>query len=328
MILKIAKTELQTLFYSPVAWLIIIVFTFQASILFTGVFGMSVRSQALEYQLEDVSLFTFGGIYGLFTNIQQYLYLYIPLLTMGLMSRELSNGSIKLLYSSPVTNREIVLGKYLAMMIYGLALIGILSIYVIFSACTIKAFDGIAVLSGLLGLYLLICSYAAIGLFMSSLTSYQVVSAMGTLAILAALSLVRGVWQDIELVRDITYWLSINGRADEFVNGLICSEDVIYFVIVTALFLVLTIMRLQVIRQKTSWVIAWGKYIGVFLIAMFLGYLSSRPQLMGFYDATRTKARTLTPNSQEVMNKMDGGLKITTYVNVLDRFVYYGLRKP
>lgn len=57
MILKIAKTELQTLFYSPVAWLIIIVFTFQASILFTGVFGMSVRSQALEYQLEDVSLF-------------------------------------------------------------------------------------------------------------------------------------------------------------------------------------------------------------------------------------------------------------------------------
>lgn len=71
MILKIAKTELQTLFYSPVAWLIIIVFTFQASILFTGVFGMSVRSQALEYQLEDVSLFTFGGIYGLFTNIQQ-----------------------------------------------------------------------------------------------------------------------------------------------------------------------------------------------------------------------------------------------------------------
>ena len=327
MILKIAKTELQTLFYSPVAWLIIIVFTFQASILFTGVFGMSVRSQALEYQLEDVSLFTFGGIYGLFTNIQQYLYLYIPLLTMGLMSRELSNGSIKLLYSSPVTNREIVLGKYLAMMIYGLALIGILSIYVIFSACTIKAFDGIAVLSGLLGLYLLICYYAAIGLFMSSLTSYQVVSAMGTLAILAALSLVRGVWQDIELVRDITYWLSINGRADEFVNGLICSEDVIYFVIVTALFLVLTIMRLQVIRQKTSWVIAWGKYIGVFLIAMFLGYLSSRPQLMGFYDATRTKARTLTPNSQEVMNKMDGDLKITTYVNVLDRFVYYGLPK-
>ena len=92
MIFKIAKTELQTLFYSPVAWLILIIFTFQASILFTNVFDMSVKSQSLEYQLDNVTLFTFGGMFGLFSGIQQYLYLYIPLLTMGLMSRELSSA--------------------------------------------------------------------------------------------------------------------------------------------------------------------------------------------------------------------------------------------
>ena len=325
MIFKIAKTELQTLFYSPVAWLILIIFTFQASILFTNVFDMSVKSQSLEYQLDNVTLFTFGGMFGLFSGIQQYLYLYIPLLTMGLMSRELSSGSIKLLYSSPVTNKHIVLGKYLAMMLYGLLLMAILSIFVIYSAFAIKSFDFICVLAGLLGLYLLTCAYSAIGLFMSSLTSYQVVSAMGTLAILAALSLVHGVWQDMEVVRDITFWLSINGRADEFVNGLICSEDVLYFIIVSALFLTLTILRLQVIRQKTNWLTAWGRYIGVFAIAIFLGYLSSRPQLMCFYDATRTKARTLTPNSQEIISKLKGDLTITTYVNMLDRNVYYGL---
>ena len=325
MIFKIAKTELQTLFYSPVAWLILIIFTFQASILFTNVFDMSVKSQSLEYQLDNVTLFTFGGMFGLFSGIQQYLYLYIPLLTRGLMSRELSSGSIKLLYSSPVTNKQIVLGKYLAMMLYGLLLMAILSIFVIYSAFAIKSFDFICVLAGLLGLYLLTCAYSAIGLFMSSLTSYQVVSAMGTLAILAALSLVRGVWQDMEVVRDITFWLSINGRADEFVNGLICSEDVLYFIIVSALFLTLTILRLQVIRQKTNWLTAWGRYIGVFAIAIFLGYLSSRPQLMCFYDATRTKARTLTPNSQEIISKLKGDLTITTYVNMLDRNVYYGL---
>lgn len=325
MIFKIAKTELQTLFYSPVAWLILIIFTFQASILFTNVFDMSVKSQSLEYQLDNVTLFTFGGMFGLFSGIQQYLYLYIPLLTMGLMSRELSSGSIKLLYSSPVTNKQIVLGKYLAMMLYGLLLMAILSIFVIYSAFAIKSFDFICVLAGLLGLYLLTCAYSAIGLFMSSLTSYQVVSAMGTLAILAALSLVRGVWQDMEVVRDITFWLSINGRADEFVNGLICSEDVLYFIIVSALFLTLTILRLQVIRQKTNWLTAWGRYISVFAIAIFLGYLSSRPQLMCFYDATRTKARTLTPNSQEIISKLKGDLTITTYVNMLDRNVYYGL---
>lgn len=129
----------------------------------------------------------------------------------------------------------------------------------------------------------------------------------------------------MEVVRDITFWLSINGRADEFVNGLICSEDVLYFIIVSALFLTLTILRLQVIRQKTNWLTAWGRYIGVFAIAIFLGYLSSRPQLMCFYDATRTKARTLTPNSQEIISKLKGDLTITTYVNMLDRNVYYGL---
>ena len=61
MIFKIAKTELQTLFYSPVAWLILIIFTFQASILFTNVFDMSVKSQSLEYQLDNVTLFTSGA---------------------------------------------------------------------------------------------------------------------------------------------------------------------------------------------------------------------------------------------------------------------------
>ena len=65
----------------------------------------------------------------------------------------------------------------------------------------------------MLGLYLLVCAYAAIGLFMSSITSYQVVAAMGTLAVLAVLNFVGDMWQDIDFVRDITYWLAINGRA-------------------------------------------------------------------------------------------------------------------
>ena len=68
----------------------------------------------------------FAGWRGMFTAMQQYLYLYIPLLTMGLMSRELNSGSIKLLYSSPVTNTQIILGKYLSMMIYNLVLPSIL----------------------------------------------------------------------------------------------------------------------------------------------------------------------------------------------------------
>ena len=53
---------------------------------------------------------------------------------------------------------------------------------------------------------------------------------------LAILNYVKVWWQDIELVREITYWLSISGRADGFINGLICSEDLLYFIIVTRLY--------------------------------------------------------------------------------------------
>ncbi|MEY8593067.1 Gldg family protein [Butyricimonas hominis] len=324
-IYKIARTELQTLFYSPVAWLILVIFTFQASMAFTDMLGGYVRSQSLGYRLWSVTEGAFGGMRGLFTQMQQYLYLYIPLLTMGLMSRELSSGSIKLLYSSPVTNTQIILGKYLSMMIYGLVLTGILMVYMIFALFAVKSADFPAMLSGLLGLYLLLCAYAAIGLFMSSVTSYQVVAAMGTLAILAVLNYVKGMWQDIEFVRDITYWLAIGGRADEFIRGLICSEDVLYFVIVIVLFLMLSIIRLQGRRQKTLWMVTWGKYAGVVVVAMLMGFLTSRPKLMAFYDATRTKMRTLTPNSQDIVARMDGGLTITTFVNILEENYWAGL---
>lgn len=325
-IYNIAKTELQILFYSPIAWLILIIFTIQVAMNLTGQFEGLARNMAFGYELENVTLNMYSSLWnGVFPKIQGYLYLYIPLITMGLMSRELGSGSIKLLYSSPVTNTQIILGKYLSMMIYGLALMAIVAIFVIFSAFVIKDFDLPAVLSGMLGLYFLICAYAAVGLFMSSLTSYQVVAAICTLVMLGVLTYVKSVWQDIAFVRDITYWLSMSGRADELIGGLICSEDVLYFIIVITLFLTLGTIRLQACRQKSPWMVTWGKYIGVFCIAMFLGYLSSRPKLMSFYDTTATKVRTLTPNSQEVIKKLKGGLTMTTYVNLFDSDVWSGV---
>lgn len=317
-IYKIARAELQMLFYSPVAWLILVVFAFQAAMAYMGLAGNYVVNQEFGYREEGLTYTIFAGSWGILTTMQGYLYFYIPLLTMGLLSREIGSGSIKLLYSSPVSNWQIILGKYLSMMIYGLALMAVLMVIAVFGACTITDFDFSAVLTGILGLYLLLCAYTAVGLFMSSLTSYQVVVAVLTLLMLGVLNYVRNWWQGIEFVRDITYWLSISGRADTFIGGLICSEDVLYFIIVSALFLSWTVIRLQANRQKSSWMTTWGKYVGVLLLASFLGFLSSRPTLMVYYDATTTKLNTLTPNSQEIISKLDGGLTITTYVNALD----------
>lgn len=316
--LRIARAELCALFYSPVAWLILVIFAFQVGLAFSNSFGNQLRSQALGYGLWGVTSSLYTGWVGIFPGILKNLYLYIPLLTMGLMSREYSSGSIKLLYSSPIKDREIILGKYFSMMIYNMALIGILFLTGLLCMFTVVNMDIALFMTGLLGVYLLICAYAAIGLFMSSLTSYQVVAAMGTLAVLAVLNYIGDVGQDMAFVRDITYWLSISGRAYQFIDGMICSEDVIYFLVVIILFISLSIFKLQSERQKRSWVKSCCGYGGVVVVALFIGYFSARPALKFYCDTTATKSNTLTKVSQDVVDRLDGGLTITTYVNLLD----------
>ena len=118
MILDIARTELQTLFYSPIAWLTLIIFVVQASMTFSSVFGTYVERFNLGYRPVNLTQGIFSGFRGLYSAILPYLFYYFPLLTMGLMSRELSSGSVKLLYSSPVNNIQIILGKFVSMMIF------------------------------------------------------------------------------------------------------------------------------------------------------------------------------------------------------------------
>ncbi|WP_442588811.1 Gldg family protein [Pedobacter sp. AW31-3R] len=321
-IYNIAKTELQVMFYSPVAWLILIIFTFQVGMGFTASYDGLIRLGVMKIPLNNATINTFAGWMGAFTQVQAYLYLYIPLLTMSIMSRELGSGSIKLLYSSPITNAQIILGKYLALMVFALALIGVLTIYALFGALTINHADIPFLLTAMLGLYLLACAYAAIGLFMSSLTSYNVVAALGTVTILALLNYVKGVGQDIEFVRDITYWLAMTGRSGTFVDGMINSENLLYFITVIALFLGFTIIKLQAGRQKSTWTSTLGRYAAVFFVAILIGYFSSKPYAKVYYDATRTKENTLTKSSLEVMEKLTSGLTIHTYSNMLDPSAY------
>ena len=312
MIYKIAKTELQMLFYSPVA---LIIFTFQSGLIFTNAIEMVEREQAMGYDPMFISSSLFGR---LFYTVQDYLFLYIPLLTMGLVSRDLAGGTIKLLHSSPMTNTQIILGKFFSMMIFAFLLVGIFVIYVIYSLFMVEHFDVLYILTGILGIYLLICTYASIGLFMSTISSYQIIAAVGTFVLLIFLNFVSSIWQDIDFVRDVTFWLSLRGRAESFTGGLISSEDVVYFIMVPGMFLWFSIIKLSSRVNHSSRGQNAIKYVGVFLVVAFVGYLSSRPHLMGYVDTTRENSRTLTPNSQEIVKKLKGGLTITTYSNLLD----------
>ncbi|WP_269235894.1 Gldg family protein [Flavobacterium flavigenum] len=324
-IYRIAKTELNTMFYSPVAWVVLVIFSIQSSWKFFDSIERFERSQKIGQEMDNLSQIIFSGFSGLFTEMQNYLYLYVPLLTMGLVSREINSGSIKLLLSSPIKIKEIVLGKYLAIASYCMLFIAILGIQVIIAGFSIENLDVKFAISGLIGLYLLVCTYAAIGLFMSCLTSYQVVAAISTLVVLAGLNFIGKLWQDVEILKDITYFLSIAGRANEMLEGLIISKDVLYFVLVSGLFIVLSIYKLQTGRDTQTASKRTLKYSLLITVVLSLGYITSRAALTFYYDMTRTKDRTLTQNSLDIVKQINGPIKITAYDNILDVNYYMAM---
>jgi len=320
-IFNIAKNELRKLFYSPVAWLVLIIFCVQSGSVFSGIYELFMYWKRAKVDASDFTLFAYAGSRSIYLSAESYLYLYIPLLTMGIMSQEFSSGSVKLLYSSPVTNAQIVIGKYVALLCFDLMLIGVLLVFNIFSLFTIQHVDVAVVFCGLLGLFLLIAAYEAIGLFMSSISSYVIVAAMGTFALFAVLSMIGGIGQSIALVRDITYWLSINSRANVFIAGLITSEDFIYFLVISILFLFFTVLRLRFKRQPSTFIQRFTRYSAVILIAITIGYFSALPDFKGYIDVTRNKVNTLSKGSQDIVSKLPRDVTITTYVNVLARGV-------
>ena len=316
-ILRIARLELSIMFYSPIAWLVLILFIIQSGVVYAEMLYDQETRQQLARALPPMSKALFAGEDGVLAKIQRNLYLYIPILTMGLMSRETSSGSIKLLYSSPVTVIEIVLGKYLSMVCYAFLLCLILTTYVITGSYSIVSLDVVFVLGGILGIFLLICAYSAIGLFMSSLTNYQVVAAISTLAVLAILNFIGGIGQQYDFIRDVTYWFSISGRADNMVNGLIISKDIVYFIVVIALFLGFTILKLNDERNTRTGFAKWSRYVLLLLGITVIGYFSSRPILTAYYDSTRFDDRTLTKNSIDLIEELEEPISITTYINLV-----------
>jgi ABC-2 type transport system permease protein len=317
-ILKIGKLELSILIYSPVVWIVLPIFCVLC--------GMNVLGALKDYQAA-LSLRGGGGsqltreIYGLpggfFVDIQQTLYLYLPILTMGIMSRETSSGSIKLLLSSPVKLLEIILGKYLALVMLCMAFVAILALFALIGIFSIEHADIGLLISGLFGLFLLICAYAAIGLFMSCLTNYQVVAAITTLAVFSVLRFIGTVGQSMDVVRDLTSVLSISGRTEMMISGLLSTKDIAYYLIIIFLFLSLCVLYLQNQRELKPFKVKAGRYAALLLMVLVAGYLTSRPVFIGYVDLTAGKQETIAASSQEITKKIDGKLKITTYVNLL-----------
>lgn len=333
MIFKVAKTELRNLFYSPVAWFLTIAFLVQCAVFYsTPVAEFAKWQELLEQNNPEwksfASSLTFGLFLnpdGIFNNVLHNLYLFVPLLTMGLISREINNGTIKLLYSSPLKTRDIVLGKYLAIMLYNIVLVLILGIFLVSGIFNLKDADTGLLGAAVLGFFLLMCTYTAIGLFMSSLTTYQIVSAIGTFILVFVLDRIGGLWQQYDLVRDLTYFLSISGRTNKMLQGLITTNDVMYFVLIVGMFLIFTWFKLRGTREIKPWYVKASRYLSVVIVVLGIGYFCSRPAFIGYWDTTRDNVNTIHPNTQKVVKELGKEpLTITLYCNLLGSGFYKG----
>jgi ABC-2 type transport system permease protein len=325
-ILRITRIELNLLFYSPIAWLLIIIFMVLSGMTFmdklSEFVGLQEMGKALLPYRHDFTLKIFSASPGdppFFPGISDMLYWFIPLITMGLMSRETSSGTIKLLFSSPLKVRDIVFGKFVAMMVFNALLMLIMAIIVGIGLVLLQSPDGGQLLSAMLGIYLLLCTYSSIGLFMSCLTSYQVAAALTTFAVFALLNYVGGVWQYIDFVRDLTYFLSIASRTSNMFMGLITTKDVGYFLIIIGLFLAFSFFKLQAGRESRSFWRQAARYGLAFVLALAIGYLSALPMFAGYADLTATSRNTITAGTQELVHQLGSEpMEINSFINVLE----------
>jgi ABC-2 type transport system permease protein len=315
-ILKIAQLEIRYLFYSPIAWCMVLVFCYQRFDKLNALLMDTIGWLETNSQFDGLTRYFVW--WGLFTDCKYKLYLFIPLVTMSVISREWNTGSIKLLFSSPVKNSEIVWGKFLAMVVYCLALVFILLICLLEMNYLIVSADWGMMLTGLLGLFLLMCLYSAIGIFMSSLTSYQLVAAVSTFAVLAGVENIGTVGQQYSLMRSVSYFLSISRRTEHFIDGLISSKDLIYMLLMTALFIILTILKLRSARESRPWYVFAARYAITVTIILYLGYLSGKAGYIRYYDATYAKTQTPLPQTIQLLQQIKTPLNVHTYINLLD----------
>ena len=335
MVLKIAKAELRNLFYSPVAWFLLIAFLVQCGWFYTSILYTNANWQDIiirnnpkfkEFDHFGFTRLLFFGQDGVFFNVLNNLYLFIPLLTMGLIGKEVQSGTIKLLYSSPVKLRQIIMGKYLAIMLYNLMLVLIVGIFFVTAAFNVRSVDYGMLLSALLGFYLLTCAYTAIGAFMSSLTTYQIVAALGTFLIIFGLTHIGSLWQRYDFVRDLTYFLFLSGRTEKMLVGLITTKDVIYFLVVICIFLGFTLLKLKSAREIKPWYVKSMRYVAVLACGLLVGYISSRPILTGYWDTTAQKLNTIHEKTQKIIRELgEEELEVTLYTNLLGEGMTHGL---
>jgi ABC-2 type transport system permease protein len=248
-IFTIARTEARRIFVSPLAWSVLAGLQVVLGLVFWFSLLDFANNSAQFGDSYGVSDYIVAGTLVGFPTI--LMLLVMPVMTMRLIAEERKNGTITLLFGAPVTLTELVLGKFLGLLSFVGAVILMLAL-MSFSLlpATQWQLDLGRIAAGLLGLFLMLASFGAAGLFVSSLTREPVIAAVTSLILLLVLWLLQ-IPSGIEGMPFPQLWeyLSLISHFDSLRKGVFDSGDVVYYVLFTALFLWLTVQRLDFERN-------------------------------------------------------------------------------
>ena len=244
MILTIASREFRSLFLSPMAWTILAILQFILAFLFLSQVEAFTALQPKLAGIEGAPGLTDIIVAPLFGNAGIILLLVTPLLTMRLICEERRNKTMALLLSAPVSNIDIILGKYLG--ILGLMLLMTVLITLMpLSLLSGGELDLGKLFANVLALLLLVTAFTATGLFMSCIASHPTIAAMGTFGILLLLWILDWTTGMDDRRSELFEYLSILRHFQNIQSGLINSADIGYFFLFISGFILLSIRSLD-----------------------------------------------------------------------------------
>ena len=254
-VLAIIERELRAYFISPIAYVVLTIFVFLSGIFFrtilSQVMQMGLISQMQAQQLGPRPMDMPGMISRGFLSTMSVIMLFmIPMITMGLFSEEKKRGTIELLLTAPLTDLQVILGKFFAAGSFFVILL--LTTWIPMSVLYIYGSPASGpILTAYLGLLLYGLSIIAIGLFISSLTENQIIAAVISFGAIMLLWLVDVMAGSAEsTTKEVLTYLSILSHLDDFTKGVLATSHIIFYLSLTLVALFLTYRSVDSLRWR------------------------------------------------------------------------------
>jgi ABC-2 type transport system permease protein len=260
-IYAVFRKEMSLYFVSPIAYVVVGGFLFIAGFFFQAFLDIIIR-QSFQAAMQsaqfgapiemDVPGETMRSFFGVVGTILLFL---MPALTMGVYAEERKRGTMELLLTSPVTDLDIVLGKYLASLALFLIMLLPTALQI---AILYRASDPMPpwrlMFSGYIGLLLLGGALLALGQFLSSITENQIIASVVTFILFLLLwvldAAVRGNTQTP--AGKVLQYLSVLRHFDDFIRGIVDTSNLIFYLSLIALGLFLTLKSLDSMRWRRA----------------------------------------------------------------------------